>query len=55
MNYSCPKCINKPADKNNPNSPLVSTIRIKKKDGYMECTECGRRWAIVTKEINDEG
>jgi len=40
---TCPQCI---GERRDPNSPLVSTIRYKRKEGYKYCIKCGRRWPI---------
>ena len=40
---TCPQCIGERKDQY---SPLVSTIRYNRREGYMFCKVCGRRWAL---------
>ena len=47
----CPQCVGVRKDRY---SPLESTIRYRRKDGYKFCYVCGRRWP-VKKETKENG
>lgn len=49
---TCPKCI---GERISPYGTLKSTIRYKRKDGYMFCKICGRRWPIKKIENKKNG
>ncbi len=49
---TCPQCI---GERRDTNSPLVSTVRYKRKEGYKYCIKCGRRWPILKSETSPLG
>ena len=41
---TCPQCV---GERDSQSGKLISTIRYNRREGYMFCKTCGRRWALA--------